>query len=123
MKKVMAVWIVLVMAVMACAVQFADQAGTPTMTASSVPTKLRIDTISLTPSIVTVIIASEGLKLRDRPDAAGPVDSVTLEVMEPGQVFIAESCKQVNGSWWAYGTYHTTKGWTDVEFLSPAPCG
>lgn len=117
----------MVMAVMACNVQFADQApapSSPSLTVTVQPT-MRIGIISLTPSKTVIITASEAVRLRDRPDAAGPVDSIELTVMHPGDTMQVESCQFMGGNWWAFGTYvsrATFKGWANAEFLSPNPC-
>lgn len=126
MNRVTEVMAVMALAVMACGLEFTGGSPTPSGSASGTPPPtMRIGIISLTPSIKTVIIASEGMRLRDRPDAAGPVDSVQLTIMHPGDHFMAESCQEVAGNWWAFGTYvsrETLKGWANAEFLSPNPC-
>lgn len=121
MKPVMAV-MVLVMAVMACGVQYADQLPSPTAPAGTPTEKMRIAIITLTPPQNTIVTATEGVRLRDRPDAAGPVDSIELAVMHAGEAFQVESCQAVAGNWWAFGTYQGIKGWANADFLSPNPC-
>lgn len=119
-KQVMA-WSALVMAVMACAVQMAGQSPTPS--ASAAPTqKLRIDIISPTNPITTTVTASEWVRLRDRPDAAGPVDSHEIAVLHDGDVFQVTSCQKSQGDWWAYGMFHVEHGWVKAIYLSPNPC-
>lgn len=132
MKIVMA-WVMVALSVMACGVQFADQSPKPSMTASSPvssPTNNIRIVIMVTPSAETMINAPEGVRLRDRPDAAGPVDSIELTVMHTGDAFIVQSCNKVNNHWWAYGTFHTSEslqdfidGWVIADYLSPNPCG
>lgn len=122
-----AIGLLMVMVVMACGFSYAGQ-GTHIQSPSaraipvSTPT-MRVDIISLTPSKNTIITASEGVRLRDRPDAAGPVDSVEIDIMHSGDTFLVESCQMVNGDWWAFGMFGTKKGWALSDFLSPNPCG
>lgn len=116
---------ILTLAILACAVGMAGAGTTPSPSSVSPQPTMRIDIIALTPTRTVTITASEGMRLRDRPDAAGPGDSIELAIMKPGDRFQAESCRYVAGNWWAFGTYvsrETLKGWANAEFLSPNPC-
>lgn len=116
----------LALAVMACAVQIADQrAVPPTPSASPVVSSteiVRIDIISVQPSKITHITASQSVRLRTLPDASGPVDSVELAILRPGDEFSVSSCSQVAGQWWAYGEINGMKGWVSADYLTPNPC-
>jgi len=131
---------VVVMAIMACAVGFSGSESTSTGRVSPQP-ELRVATSTLHPPIKTIINTEGGhLRLRNRPDAAGPTDSQEVALMDNGTVFMAEACDSVNGQWWAYGwwepgfySYKGTplpeppedlkiRGWADAEFLEPNPC-
>jgi len=122
-----AVMAVMAILVMACGIGYATALPpSPTETPFHMPSptlELRISIISITPTRTTIITAPEGLRLRDRPDASGPVDSVELSIMPQGEVFTVESCQQVRGEWWAYGNWHVNRsGWAKAEYLSPNPC-
>ncbi len=121
---VMAVMAILMLA---CGIGYATAvtpSPAPPTAVSHVPTQtMRVGIISLTPTRTTIITAPEGLRLRDRPDASGPVDSVELSIMPQGEIFTVESCQQVRGEWWAFGYWHVNRpGWAKAEYLSPNPC-
>lgn len=124
MKRVMAVMVVMA-AVIACGVSYAGQ-ETPTYPPphSGLPTPtMRIGIIATVAVKKTTIVAPEGTRLRSRPDAAGPMISVELAVMLPGDEFVVESCDLIAGKRWAFGVFDTyLHGWTLAEYLSPNPC-
>jgi hypothetical protein len=113
----------LVMAVMACGVEFAGDGTSPSQGVSSPPPTMRIDNMALPTVITSVVTAPEGTRVRSRPDAAGPTLSIELAVMRPGDEFQAQECELVAGQWWAFGIYDTyIHGWTLAQYLSPNPC-
>lgn len=121
---VMVAVMALVMAVMACGVGFEGDGTSPSLPPVSPTQTMRIDNMALPTVITTFVTASEGTRVRSRPDAAGPVVSIELAVMHPGDEFLVQECELVAGQWWAFGVFETyTHGWTLAQYLSPNPCG
>lgn len=117
---------VMAILVMACAITYADQTTpAPSPSARAEPSatpEMRIDIRVRETSTLTHITVQKGVRLRDRPDAAGPTDSIELAILRPGDEFQVSSCQQVAGQWWAYGTFHVKHGWVSADYLSPNPC-
>lgn len=114
--------------VMACAVTYVGNinpspAPLPTLTPSIAPTeKIRIDNIGTATNSISTIQA-ESVRVRSRPDAAGPTDSVQLVILYRGDQFFPARCETVNNTWWAYGEFQKGKyGWIAAEYLFPNPC-
>jgi hypothetical protein len=123
---VMAAVMAMVMAVMACGISYgtltptpADPLpnyGVPTPTITAIP-------VTETMQVTTRVIAPNGLRLRNRPDAEGPTDSVQQAIMPYGEIFTVTACRSVFGEPWAYGAWHVNRtGWAKSEFLNPDPC-
>lgn len=126
--KVMAVMAVMAM-VMACGISYAGVTNVPAMTEQPQPhygvpspTTTAIPVMA-TFSMTTRVIAPSGLRLRDRPDAAGPTDSIEKAIMPYGEIFTVTACRSVFGEQWAYGFWHVDRtGWAKSEYLEPDPC-
>lgn len=111
----------------ACGFMYAGQEARATMTprSSDTPTALaEPSAVAIYPEPKTTIVTAViGVRLRTRPDAQGPTDSLTLAIMEPGDAFLVDSCALHAGDWWAHGRYLDLEGWVRADFLTPNPCG
>lgn len=114
--------------VMACAVTYVGNitpspTPLPTLTPSVAPTeKVRIDNIGTATNSISTIQA-ESVRVRSRPDAAGPTDSIELVILKRGDRFYPTRCETVNNAWWAFGEFDSHKyGWIAAIYLFPNPC-
>lgn len=114
--------------VMACAVSYGTATPAPAMTSPQPHYGLPTPAMTAVPVMATAsmtarVIAPNGLRLRDRPDAAGPVDSIEQAIMPYGEIFTVMACRSVFGEQWAYGAWRVDRmGWAKSEFLEPDPC-
>lgn len=113
-----------VMAVMACGVSFGAVPTDKPLYESPTPSPVTaLQTVMATPAMTVRVVAEGGLRLRSRPDAAGPTDSLELAVMPDGEIFTVYACQEFDGQLWAYGAWHVSRmGWAAAEFLEPNPC-
>lgn len=90
----------------------------PTPSPTSTPLPLFTPTPTTAPPVLTVI-ASDFLNMRDKPDSAGPTNSVTVARLPAGtRVTWLRECRQG----WAKISYRGLTGWASATFMLPEVC-